>query len=72
LGPNTKIGGSLIVMAVIGGAIFTPVMGRIFEATHSMATAMIVPLLCYLFITYYAFVGSKSCFTKPARVSANY
>jgi FHS family L-fucose permease-like MFS transporter len=44
LGPNTKIGGSLIVMAVIGGAIFTPVMGRIFEATQSMATA--VPLLC--------------------------
>jgi len=72
LGPNTKIGGSLIVMAVIGGAIFTPVMGRIFETTHSMATAMIVPLLCYLFITYYAFVGSKSCVPKPARVSANF
>jgi FHS family L-fucose permease-like MFS transporter len=60
LGPNTKIGGSLIVMAVIGGAIFTPIMGRIFEATHSMATAMIVPLLCYLFIAYYAFIGSKA------------
>jgi len=60
LGPNTKIGGSLIVMAVIGGAIFTPVMGRIFEATHSMATAMIVPLTCYIFIAYYAFIGSKS------------
>jgi FHS family L-fucose permease-like MFS transporter len=71
LGPHTKIAGSLIVMAVIGGAIFTPVMGRIFEATHSMATAMIVPLLCYLFITYYAFVGSQSCVPKPARVSAN-
>ena len=71
LGPNTKIAGSLIVMAVIGGAIFTPVMGRIFEATHSMATAMIVPLLCYLFITYYAFVGSKSGVPEPARLSAN-
>jgi MFS transporter, FHS family, L-fucose permease len=71
LGPDTKIGGSLIVMAVIGGAIFTPVMGRIFEATHSMATAMIVPLLCYLFITYYAFVGSKTCAPEPARLSAN-
>jgi FHS family L-fucose permease-like MFS transporter len=58
-------------MAVIGGAIFTPVMGRIFEATHSMATAMIVPLLCYLFITYYAFVGSKTCAPEPARLSAN-
>jgi FHS family L-fucose permease-like MFS transporter len=71
LGPNTKIGGSLIVMAVIGGAIFTPIMGRIFEATHSMATAMIVPLICYSFITYYAFVGSKSRALAAARVTAN-
>jgi len=71
LGPNTKIGGSLIVMAVIGGAIFTPVMGRIFEATHSMATAMVVPLICYLFITYYAFVGSKSRVSEPVPVTAN-
>jgi FHS family L-fucose permease-like MFS transporter len=71
LGPNTKIGGSLIVMAVIGGAIFTPIMGRIFEATHSMATAMIVPLICYSFITYYAFVGSKSRALAAARATAN-
>ena len=70
LGPNTKIGGSLIVMAVIGGAIFTPIMGRIFEATHSMATAMIVPLVCYLFISYYAFVGSKSRVPEPSPVTA--
>jgi FHS family L-fucose permease-like MFS transporter len=72
LGPNTKIGGSLIVMAVIGGAIFTPIMGRIFEATHSMATAMIVPLVCYLFISYYAFVGSKSRVPEPTPVTANF
>jgi MFS transporter, FHS family, L-fucose permease len=66
LGPNTKIGGSLIVMAVIGGAIFTPIMGRIFEATHSMATAMIVPLVCYLYIAYCAFIGSKARLPQPA------
>jgi MFS transporter, FHS family, L-fucose permease len=65
LGPNTKIGGSLIVMAVVGGAIFTPIMGRIFEATHSMATAMIVPLLCYVFVMYYAFIGSKARVPEP-------
>jgi FHS family L-fucose permease-like MFS transporter len=59
LGPNTKMGGSMIVMAIIGGAVFTPVMGLIFDRTRSMALAMLVPLVCYLFITYYAFVGSK-------------
>lgn len=59
LGPYTKIGGSLIVMAIIGGAFWTPVMGLISEATGSMATAMIVPLLAYVFIAWYAFAGSS-------------
>jgi fucose permease len=36
-----------------------------------MATAMIVPLICYSFITYYAFVGSKSRALAAARVTAN-
>jgi FHS family L-fucose permease-like MFS transporter len=69
LGPNTKIGGSMIVMAIIGGAVFTPVMGLIFEATRSMATAMLVPLFCYVFITYYAFVGSKVRVPRDAATS---
>ena len=59
LGSNTKIGGSLIVMAIIGGAVFTPVMGLVSEATHSMAMAMLVPLGCYAFIAYYGFAGSR-------------
>jgi FHS family L-fucose permease-like MFS transporter len=58
LGPNTKLGGSLIVMAIIGGAIFTPLMGWISQSL-SMAKAMLVPLVSYLFIAYFAFVGSK-------------
>jgi FHS family L-fucose permease-like MFS transporter len=63
LGPNTKLGGSLIVMAIIGGAIFTPLMGLVFELTRSMALAMLVPGFCYVFVTYYAFAGSK---VRPA------
>jgi FHS family L-fucose permease-like MFS transporter len=59
LGPNTKLGGSCIVMAIIGGAVFTPLMGLVFEATKSMASAMLVPLGCYIFISYFAFIGSR-------------
>jgi FHS family L-fucose permease-like MFS transporter len=59
LGPNTKLGGSMIIMAIIGGAVATPIMGLLFQMTHSMAVAMTVVLVCYVFITYYAFVGSK-------------
>jgi FHS family L-fucose permease-like MFS transporter len=59
LGPLTKLGGSLIIMAIIGGAVFPPMMGLAFEATHSMAKAMLIPLGCYLFIAYYSFFGSR-------------
>ena len=57
LGPHTKIGGSLIVMAIVGGAVFTPLMGLVAEI--SMAQAMLFPLGCYIVVTLYAFWGSK-------------
>jgi FHS family L-fucose permease-like MFS transporter len=59
LGPNTKVGGSLLVMAIVGGAVLTPVMGFISEKTHSLAQAYSVPLLAYLVIALYSFWGSQ-------------
>lgn len=53
LGANTKIAGSIIVMAIIGGGVFTPLMGLVAE--RSMAYAMLIPLGCYFIITLYAF-----------------
>jgi len=59
LGPNTKIGGSLLVMAIVGGAVMTPLMGFISEKVHSIAWAYVVPLFCYIVIALYSFVGSR-------------
>jgi FHS family L-fucose permease-like MFS transporter len=59
LGVNTKSGASLLVMSIIGGAVFTPVMGLVFQKTHRMAIAMVVPLVCYVCVAYYAFWGSR-------------
>lgn len=59
LGPNTKIGGSLLVMAVVGGAVMPVLMGRIADARHSMAPAYIVPLAAYVAIAGYAFAGAR-------------
>ncbi|MGA3028501.1 MAG: L-fucose:H+ symporter permease [Bryobacteraceae bacterium] len=67
LGPNTKIGGSLLVMAIIGGAVAPPVMGHVSETTHSMAMAMLVPLFCYAFIAFYGFAGSRLGLATRAR-----
>jgi FHS family L-fucose permease-like MFS transporter len=59
LGPNTKLGGSLLVMAIVGGAVLTPIMGFISERTHSLAQAYSIPLLAYLIITVYSFWGAQ-------------
>jgi MFS transporter, FHS family, L-fucose permease len=66
LGPNTKIGGSLLVMAIVGGAALTPLMGWISEVSHSLALAYLVPLVSYVFVAAYSFVGAKM--HQPAEV----
>lgn len=58
LGPNTKIGGSLLVMAIVGGAALTPLMGFISEMFHSIAWAYTVPLVAYVVIALYSFLGA--------------
>jgi FHS family L-fucose permease-like MFS transporter len=59
LGENTKPGASLIVMGDIGGAVFTPLIGLLYQGTRSMAVGMAVPLACYLVVGYFAFSGSQ-------------
>jgi len=57
LGNNTKIGGSLLVMAIIGGALLTPAMGLISEK-FGIAAAYGIPLLAYVYVAAYSFVGA--------------
>jgi FHS family L-fucose permease-like MFS transporter len=58
LGEHTKEGASLLVMAIIGGAVFTPLMGFAYQATKSMAVSMTVPLFCYVVVAGFALWGS--------------
>ena len=58
LGPMTKTAGSMLVMAIIGGAVLTPVMGLISEGGRGVAPAYIVPLIAYICVGAYAFFGS--------------
>lgn len=59
LGSLTKVGGSVLVMAIVGGAVFPPFMGLLAEKTN-MAVAMFLPFICYLYITFYAFDSLKT------------
>jgi FHS family L-fucose permease-like MFS transporter len=58
LGPLTKKASSLLVMSIVGGAIFPMIMGRIADVS-TMALGFIVPLLCFSFIVYFGLKGYK-------------
>ena len=58
LGEHTKLGSSLIVMSIVGGAIAPPFMGHIADR-HSMRFGFIVPLICFVFITLYGLIWSR-------------
>ena len=60
LGNNTKIGSSLIVMSIVGGAFLPPVLGLISDATNSIQMGYIVPLICFAIIVLFAFNGHKT------------
>jgi len=56
LGDLTKLGSSLIVMAIIGGAVFTAGMGLVSDATGHIRFAMLVPLACFVAVAAFAVV----------------
>jgi FHS family L-fucose permease-like MFS transporter len=58
LGDHTKLGASLIVMSIVGGAIAPPFMGHIADV-HSMRMGFVVPLVCFVFIAIYGLVWQK-------------
>jgi len=58
LGTKTKKASSFIVMAIVGGAVFPPLMGFIADKT-SMSVGFFAPIPFFLFILYYALYGYK-------------
>jgi FHS family L-fucose permease-like MFS transporter len=70
LGDLTKLGSSLIVMAIIGGAVFTNLMGLVSDATGHIRFAIIVPLACFLAVAAFAMrSGTGSEAAAPAAAS---
>jgi FHS family L-fucose permease-like MFS transporter len=58
LGPKTKKAASFIVMAVVGGAIFPPLMGWISDI-YTMSVGFFAPIPLFLFILYYSLKGHQ-------------
>ena len=59
LGPLSGSGSGILNMAIVGGAILPVIQGTI--ADHiGLHHAFVLPLICYLYIVFYALSGSKS------------
>ena len=59
LGPLSGTGSGLLNMAIVGGAILPVIQGAIADQ-FGLHHAFVFPVICYLYILYYALVGSKS------------
>lgn len=59
LGHNTKIGSSLIVMSIVGGALLPPILGIISDKTGSIQNGYIVPLICFVVVLLFAIKAQK-------------
>ncbi len=59
LGKDTKIGGSGLIMAILGGAVLTTVQGLVSDASGSIHLAYVVPLACFGVVGYYGFFKAR-------------
>jgi MFS transporter, FHS family, L-fucose permease len=64
LGPHTKLGSSLLVMSIIGGAVFPAIMGYISDRS-SIRYAFWVPFVCHLYVLYFATRGYRPDLDLP-------
>ncbi len=53
LGARTKEGSSLVIMSIVGGAIFPVIMGRVSDVTN-IQLSYLVPAACFFVIFYFA------------------
>jgi FHS family L-fucose permease-like MFS transporter len=59
LGADTKIGSSLIIMSIVGGAILPPLFAYVADSTGNIHFGYFVTLLCYAVVMYFGWKGYK-------------
>jgi MFS transporter, FHS family, L-fucose permease len=65
LGPLTGDGSGLLVMAIVGGAIIPYIFGAAADRI-GIHHAFVIPIVCYLYIVFYAFKGSKPVLARAS------
>jgi MFS transporter, FHS family, L-fucose permease len=59
MGDKTKTAGSLLVMAILGGAALTKLMGMLADS-NGLQAAYLVPVVCFAAVALYAWFGGEA------------
>jgi FHS family L-fucose permease-like MFS transporter len=59
LGSQTKVASSGLIMAILGGALFSTIQGQVSDMTDSINLSFYVPLTCFAIIAVYALTIRK-------------
>jgi FHS family L-fucose permease-like MFS transporter len=59
LGPLKSQASSLLVMAILGGAILPPLQGLVADTTKNLPLSFIVPMIAYSYVAFYGAKGHK-------------
>jgi len=54
---ESKLASSLVIMAIVGGAVMPPIAGLLSTYGGGMKMALIIPLLCFGYVVYYVLKG---------------
>ncbi|MDT4867940.1 fucP: L-fucose:H+ symporter permease [compost metagenome] len=61
MGQHTKAGSSLLVMAIIGGAVFPVIMGNVIDrAGDNIQPGYYVPLVCFVVVLAFALRNGRT------------
>jgi MFS transporter, FHS family, L-fucose permease len=65
LGPLTGMGSGVLVASIVGGAIIPYIEGRLADSI-GIHHAFVIPAVCYIYLAYYGFRGSRPTRTATA------
>lgn len=59
LGEDTQLGGSCLIMAILGGAVLTAIMGQISDMA-GIRMAFAIPLIGFIYLIHFGFKGHRA------------
>ncbi|MEI6895343.1 MAG: L-fucose:H+ symporter permease [Colwellia sp.] len=60
VGEDRKLGGSFIIMAILGGAVLVPLQGWIIDTTGNVNTSYLLPLVCFVMVFVFSIFATKN------------